>query len=69
MRSSPGERQRPTSSTATIHPRTASEDERRIQRQALAGLLWSKQSYLFDVNTMARRAMIRAFPPPESRRT
>ena len=35
---------------ATIHPRGASADERRIQRQALAGLLWSKQSYLFDVN-------------------
>jgi hypothetical protein len=33
----------------TIHPRGASADERRIQRQALAGLLWSKQSYLFDV--------------------
>jgi hypothetical protein len=34
---------------ATIHPMNASEDERRIQRQALAGLLWSKQIYLFDV--------------------
>ena len=34
----------------TIHPAKASEDERRIQRQALAGLLWTKQSYLFDVN-------------------
>ena len=32
-----------------IHPRRASEDERRIQRQALAGLLWTKQLYLFDV--------------------
>jgi hypothetical protein len=31
-----------------IQPRGASSDERRIQRQALAGLLWSKQSYLFD---------------------
>src|SRR5205823_377191 len=35
---------------ATIHPRGAGADERRIQRQALAGLLWSKQSYIFDVN-------------------
>jgi hypothetical protein len=34
----------------SIHPAKASEDERRIQRQALAGLLWTKQSYLFDVN-------------------
>jgi hypothetical protein len=33
-----------------IHPLRASEDERRIQRQAFAGLLWTKQSYLYDVN-------------------
>ncbi|HXJ93086.1 MAG TPA: glucosidase [Terriglobia bacterium] len=32
-----------------VHPPKASEDERRIQRQALAGLLWTKQIYLFDV--------------------
>src|SRR6266852_6202622 len=35
---------------ATIHPEKASAEERRIQRQAFAGLLWSKQSYLFDVD-------------------
>ena len=35
---------------ATIHPEKASADERKIQRQAFAGLLWSKQSYLFDVD-------------------
>ena len=35
---------------ASVHPPEASEDERRIQRQALAGMLWSKQIYLFDVN-------------------
>ncbi|HET9530564.1 MAG TPA: glucosidase [Blastocatellia bacterium] len=34
----------------TIHPPRATEDERRVQRQAFAGLLWTKQSYLFDVN-------------------
>jgi hypothetical protein len=33
-----------------IHPKGASADERRLQRQAFAGLLWTKQSYLFDVN-------------------
>jgi hypothetical protein len=33
-----------------IHPPGATEDERRVQRQALSGLLWTKQSYLFDVN-------------------
>ncbi len=51
-----------------IHPGTASEDERRIQRQALAGLLWSKQSYLFDVNRWLE-GDDPAFPPPESRRS
>jgi hypothetical protein len=34
----------------SVHPPRASEDERRIQRQAFAGLLWSKQSYIFDVH-------------------
>ncbi len=34
---------------AAIHPPLASEDEKRIQRQALAGMLWTKQLYLFDV--------------------
>ncbi len=34
----------------TLHPAGISEDERRVQRQAFSGLLWTKQSYLFDVN-------------------
>jgi hypothetical protein len=34
----------------TIHPARASADERSIQRQALAGMLWTRQSYLFDVD-------------------
>ena len=50
----------------TIHPRTASEDERRIQRQALAGLLWSKQSYLYDVSKWLD-GDDPAQPPPPSR--
>jgi hypothetical protein len=32
-----------------LAPEAASADERLVQRRALAGLLWSKQSYLFDV--------------------
>lgn len=32
-----------------IHPPGASEDERRVQRQAFAGLMWGKQNYIFDV--------------------
>ena len=33
-----------------ITPRTFTEDERRIHRQGLAGMLWSKQFYHFDVD-------------------
>ena len=33
-----------------VTPRTLSEDERRVHRQALAGMLWSKQFYYFDLD-------------------
>ena len=33
-----------------ITPATFSEDERRVHRQALAGMLWSKQFYYFDLD-------------------
>ena len=33
------------------HAPSLSEDERRVHRQALAGMLWAKQYYLFDVDT------------------
>ena len=33
-----------------IHPENATKEERMIQRQAFAGMLWNKQTYLFDVN-------------------
>ena len=33
-----------------ICPRTLSEDERRVHRQALAGMLWTKQFYHFDLD-------------------
>ena len=39
----------PTSSTQRITPQSLSEDERRVHRQALAGMLWSKQFYYFDL--------------------
>jgi hypothetical protein len=34
---------------ARITPHSLSEDERRVYRQALAGMLWSKQYYYFDL--------------------
>ena len=33
-----------------ITPKALSEDERRVHRQALAGMLWSKQYYYFDLD-------------------
>jgi hypothetical protein len=35
---------------SSITPPSAGEDEARVMRQALAGMLWTKQYYLFDVN-------------------
>ena len=34
---------------ATIHPPQLSVEERRVQRQAFAGMIWSKQFYYLDV--------------------
>jgi hypothetical protein len=50
----------------TIHPPKATEDERRVQRQAFAGLLWTKQSYIFDVDVWLNGDN-REAPPPDSR--
>ncbi|QNI34874.1 glucosidase [Alloacidobacterium dinghuense] len=51
---------------AVIHPPKATEDEKRVQRQAFAGLLWSKQIYLFDVNEWFDGDNPK-YPPPGSR--
>jgi hypothetical protein len=51
-----------------VHPPKATEDERRVQRQAFAGLLWSKQIYLFDVNKWFEGDNTR-FRPPASRQS
>jgi hypothetical protein len=49
-----------------IHPSGATDDERLIQRQAFAGMLWSKQIYLFDVNLWLEGDDPRS-PPPANR--
>jgi hypothetical protein len=51
---------------AALHPPGASEDQRLVQRQALAGLLWTKQSYLIDVNVWLDGDQPDQ-PPPASR--
>jgi hypothetical protein len=53
---------------ASIHPPAASAEEKHIQRQALAGLLWSKQVYLFNVKQWLD-GDLGCCPPPESRKT
>ena len=50
---------------ASIHPSGASLDERNIQRQALAGLIWTKQAYLFDVNLWLKGDNPDWPPPPD----
>ena len=47
----------------TIHPPRATPEERLIQRQAFAGMLWSKQIYLFDVDRWLEGDSV---APPES---
>jgi Mannosylglycerate hydrolase MGH1-like glycoside hydrolase domain len=52
----------------TVHPAKASADERMVQRQALAGMLWSKQIYLYDVHVWLDGDSPN-WPPPASRRS
>ena len=37
-----------------IAPKSLTEDQRRVHRQALAGMLWSKQYYYFDLERWLR---------------
>ncbi len=52
----------------SIHPPGASDDERLIQRQALSGMLWNKQCYIFDVSRWLDGDNP-DWPPADSRRT
>ena len=51
---------------AGVIPRELGEEERRVYRQAIAGLLWTKQFYFFDVDRWLRGDT--AFPRPPSQR-
>jgi hypothetical protein len=50
-----------------LHPTRATADEWLVQRQAFAGLLWNKQSYLFDVQLWLDGDDT-SRPPPASRK-
>ncbi len=52
----------------SLSPADASEDARRVQRQAFAGMLWSKQFYYYDVKTWLRGDTAMPPPPPERQR-
>jgi hypothetical protein len=51
----------------TVHPPRATGDEKIVQRQALSGMLWSKQIYLWDVNLWLEGDNPKT-SPPESRK-
>ncbi|PIS02520.1 MAG: glucosidase [Chlamydiae bacterium CG10_big_fil_rev_8_21_14_0_10_42_34] len=50
-----------------IHPKSASEDEKLVQRQALAGMIWNKQIYIYDVGTWLQGDNPDALPPESHR--
>ena len=50
---------------ANLQSGISDEDERRIQRQALAGMIWSKQFYHFDIPKWLDGDPLQPPPPPE----
>jgi Mannosylglycerate hydrolase MGH1-like glycoside hydrolase domain/Glycosyl hydrolase family 63 C-terminal domain len=52
---------------AEVIPETLSTDERRVMRQALAGLLWSKQFYHYVIRDWLGGDPAQPTPPPERR--
>ncbi|MBC7568925.1 MAG: glucosidase, partial [Spirosoma sp.] len=50
---------------ATIQPAKATDDEKQVQRQAFAGMLWSKQYYYYDVTRWLTGDPNQPPPPPE----
>lgn len=51
----------------TVHPKKATAEENAIQRQALAGMIWNKQVYIYDVSAWLQGDNPKC-PPPESHR-
>ena len=50
---------------AALQTDIADEDARRVQRQALAGLIWSKQYYYYDIPQWLDGDPAQISPPPE----
>lgn len=51
----------------SIHPKNATDEEKLIQRQALSGMIWNKQIYIYDVGTWLQGDNPKN-PPPEAHR-
>ncbi|HSK40844.1 MAG TPA: glucosidase, partial [Arenibaculum sp.] len=51
-----------------LHGRLAGEEERRVQRQALAGMIWSQQVYLYDIPSWLDGDPLPPRPPAGRRR-
>jgi hypothetical protein len=51
----------------SITPPAISDDAKRVMRQALAGMLWSKQCYYFDVDRWLRERRVHPLRSPERR--
>lgn len=51
----------------SIHSKSMTDEEKMIQRQALSGMIWNKQIYIYDVGTWLQGDNPKA-PPPESHR-
>ena len=54
---------------AAITPPTVSDDAKAVMRQALAGMLWSKQCYYFDVDQWLRERHFHPLRAPTQRGT
>jgi hypothetical protein len=52
---------------AALQPSALSDDDRNIQRQAFAGMLWCKQFYHYDVADWLRGDPSQPAPPPQRR--
>ncbi|PRY44286.1 glycosyl hydrolase family 63 [Spirosoma oryzae] len=50
---------------AAVQPANATDDEKHVQRQAFAGMLWSKQFYYYDVSRWLAGDPTQPPPPPE----
>ncbi len=52
---------------ASIHPKESSIEEQKVQRQAFAGMLWSKQFFMFNVSSWFSHGDIEGMPPPKQK--